>query len=158
MVSTKMELRIFTLLSVKKCYHLLQSYWLRIYATIVLKYATVTQCISICLTHYINRENISKSQSAYLQNVAKITKTSHYIYGFLFCVIKVTFKHPLPLASAWEHHSLHEVSLEVKPFTKFANCISTFEVQGNESSCSSYNSLLKTYTDTVQDGSKARAE
>ena len=44
------------------------------------------------------------------------------------------------------------------PFTNFADCISTFEVRGNESSCCSYNSFLKIYTDTVQDGSKARVE
>ena len=88
----------------------------------------------------------------------KSHKIFHYKYGFLFCVIKVSFNHPLPLATAWQHRSLHEVSLEVKPFTKFAKCVSTFEVQGNESSCCSYNSLLRTYTDIVQDGSKARAE
>ena len=88
----------------------------------------------------------------------KSHKISHYKYGILFCVINVSFKHPLPLASAWEGRSLHEVSLEVKAFTKFANCVSTFEVKGNESSCSSYNSLLWMYTVTVQDRRKARAE
>ena len=88
----------------------------------------------------------------------KSHKISHYKYGILFCVINVSFKHPLPLATAWERRSLHEVSLEVKPFTKFANCVSTFEVQSNESSCCSYNSLLRNYTDTVQDRSKVRDE
>ena len=71
--------------------------------------------------------------------------------------VRCAFNHPLPLATAWQRRSLHEVSLEVKAFTKLANCVSTFEVQGNESSCS-YNSLLRIYTDTVQDRSKTRAE
>ena len=129
-----------------------------VYATIVPKYATVTQCISICLMHYIQEKIFSNHNLHICKMWQKSHKILHYKYGILFCVINVSFKHPLPLASAWEGRSLHEVSLEVTPFTKFADCVSTFEVQGNESSCCSCNSLLRTYIDTVQDRSKARAE
>ena len=39
----------------------------------------------------------------------------------------LSFNHLSALATAWQICSLHEVSLDVKPFTKFANDIS-FEV------------------------------
>ena len=55
-----------------------------------------------------------------------------YLYVYLY----VSFNHSLPLATAWQFGSLHEISLDVEPFTKFANDVITFDVQGNK--CNSH--------------------